>query len=130
MQMTPLSIPVLISLFFFEKVESAGELELDLRSIVEWGDRWYVTFNATKTELLSFNRHRDPLLVPVEMHVIELPEETSFRLLGLTFTPSMDWKPYIYKYIQYIYIYIYYAFLEAIYTVHCQGCLKESGLPL
>ena len=52
MQMTPLSIPVLASLFF-EKVESAGELELDLHSIVEWGDRWLVTFNATKTELLS-----------------------------------------------------------------------------
>ena len=33
---------------FSEKVESAGELELDLRSIVEWGDRWLVTFNATK----------------------------------------------------------------------------------
>ena len=37
MQMTPLSIPVLVSLLF-EKVESAGELELDLRSIVEWDD--------------------------------------------------------------------------------------------
>ena len=24
------------------------------------------------------------------MNVIELPEETGFRLLGLTFTPSMD----------------------------------------
>mgnify|MGYP003323128865 FL=1 len=79
----------------FEKVESAGELELDLCSIVEWGNRWLVTFNATKTKLLSFNRHRDPLLVPVKMSGIELPEETSFRLLGLTFTRSMDWKPYI-----------------------------------
>ena len=38
MQMTPLSILVMISLFF-EKVESTGELELDLCSIVEWGDR-------------------------------------------------------------------------------------------
>ena len=35
MQMTSHSIPVLVSLF--EKVESAGELELDLCSIVEWG---------------------------------------------------------------------------------------------
>ena len=76
-------------------MESAGDLELDLCSIVEWGDRWLVTFDATKTKLLSFNRHRDPLLVPVEMNSIELPGETSFRLLGLTFTPSMDWKPYI-----------------------------------
>ena len=79
----------------FEKVESAGELERDLSDIVEWGNRWLVTFNATKTKLLSFNRHRDPLLVPVKMSSIELHEETSFRLLGLTFTPTMDWKPYI-----------------------------------
>ena len=39
---------------FFEKVESAGELELDMRSIVEWGDRCLVTFNATKTKLIYF----------------------------------------------------------------------------
>ena len=96
MQMTLHSIPVLVNLLgFFEEVESAGELELDLRSIVECGDRWLVTFNATKTKLLSFNRHRDPLLVPVEMNGIKLPEDTSFHLLGLTFTRSMDWKPYI-----------------------------------
>ena len=74
-------------------MESAGELELGLRSIVECGDRWLVTFNATKTKLLSFNRQIDPLLVSVEKNGIKLPEETSFRLLGLNFTRSMDWNP-------------------------------------
>ena len=74
-------------------MESAGEFELDLHSIVKWGDRWPVTFNVTKTKLLSFNHHRNPFLVPVEMNGIELPEETSFRLIGLTFTQPMDWKP-------------------------------------
>ena len=74
----------------FEKVESAAELQDDLRGIVEWGNRWLVSFNATKTKLLSFHRHRDPSLVPVEMNGIALPEKTSFRLLGITFTPSMD----------------------------------------
>ena len=54
-----------------------------------------MTFNATKTKLLSFNRHRDPPLVPVEMNSIELPEEIIFLLLGLTFARCMDWKPYI-----------------------------------
>ena len=44
----------------------------------------------TDTKLLSFNRHRDPLLVRVEMNGIELPEETRFRLLGLAFTRSMN----------------------------------------
>ena len=109
MQITLRSILLLVSLFF-EKVESTDELELGLRSTVEWGDKWLVTFNATKTKLLSFNCHRDnPLLVPVELNGIELPEETNFRVLGLTFT--------IFG-------------LEAIYTVHCQGFFKESGLPL
>ena len=78
----------------FEKVEMAAELEYDLRGIVEWGNRWLVTFNATKTKLLSFNHHRDPSLVPVKMNDIELPKSTSFRLLGWIFTPT-DWKPYL-----------------------------------
>ena len=34
-------------------------------------------------------------LVTVEINGIELPEETSFHLLALTFSRSMDWKPYI-----------------------------------
>ena len=84
----------------FAKVESAGEHELDLCSIVECDDRWLVIFNATKGKLLSFNHHRDPLLVPAEMNGIEL---------GLTFTRSMDWKSY---------------------TVHCQGCFNQSRHPL
>ena len=79
----------------FEKVEMAAELEYDLRSIVEWGNRWLVTFNATKTKLLSFNHHRYPSLIPVKMNGVELPENTSFRLLGLIFTQTMDWKPYL-----------------------------------
>ena len=45
-------------------------------------------------KLLSFYRHRDPLLVHVEENGIELPEETNFPLLALTFTKSMYWKPY------------------------------------
>ena len=53
-----------------------------------------MTFNATKTKLISFNCHRDRLLVPVEMNGIELREETTFRLLTLTFIRSVDWKPY------------------------------------
>ena len=35
----------------------------------------------------------ETLLVPVEMNGIELPEETSFHLLGLTCTRTMNWKP-------------------------------------
>ena len=37
----------------FDKVEMAAELEVDLRTVVEWGDKWLVTFNSSKTKLLS-----------------------------------------------------------------------------
>ena len=37
----------------------AAELEYDFHGIVEWGNRWLVTFNAIKTKLLSFNHHRE-----------------------------------------------------------------------
>ena len=79
----------------FDRLESAAELEFDLRSFVEWGEKWLVPFNASKTKLLSFNRHRDYSTIPVNMNGIELAESASFRLLGLTFTPKLDWKPYI-----------------------------------
>ena len=49
----------------FDKVEMAADLEYDLRSIVEWGKKWQVTFNSTKTKLLSINHFREPFLPPV-----------------------------------------------------------------
>ena len=49
-----------------------SELE-DLRCIAEWGEQWQVSFNATKTKLLSFNRHRESSLIPLNMNDIELP---------------------------------------------------------
>ena len=61
---------------------------------MEKGKIWLVIFTATKMKLYSFNRHRDPLLVPVEMNGIELPEEISFHWLGLTFTLPMDCELY------------------------------------
>ena len=66
----------------FEKVESAGELERDLSDIVEWGNRWLVTFNATKTKLLSFNRHRDPLLVPFGLDLLDRVQKRVVNLVG------------------------------------------------
>ena len=39
----------------FDKVEHAAFLEDDLRTVVEWGNDWLVTFNADKTKLLSIN---------------------------------------------------------------------------
>ena len=79
----------------FDKVELAADLESDLRAVVEWGDKWLVTFNCTKTKLLSINRYHDPFLPSVNMSGEELPENELIRLLGLYFTNTLDWTPYI-----------------------------------
>ena len=61
----------------------AADLEYDLRSVVEWGKKWQVTFNSTKTKLLSINHFRELFLSPVSMDRSNLPESNSFRFLGM-----------------------------------------------
>ena len=68
----------------FDKVGMAAELGVDLHTVVEWGDKWLVTFNASKTKLLSMNRFKDPFLPSIVMNGAQLPENMHFRLLGLT----------------------------------------------
>ena len=75
--------------------EMAETLEDDLQSVVEWGQKWMVTFNAAKTKLVSFNNYKKPSLPPIAMAKNTLPESTSFKLLGLTFTGNMNWNRYI-----------------------------------
>ena len=83
----------------FDKVEMAAELEVDLRTVVEWGDKWLVTFNSSKTKLLSINRFKpDPFISAFRYHQMngaELPENSHFRLLGLTFSNDFSWNNYI-----------------------------------
>ena len=38
----------------------ATDLSSDLENIQNWGKEWLVTFNASKTKLLSFHHHRKP----------------------------------------------------------------------
>ena len=75
--------------------ETAETLEDDLKSVVEWGQKWMVTFNAAKTKRVSFNNYKNPSLPPIAMAKNTLPESTSFKLLGLTFKWNMNWNRYI-----------------------------------
>ena len=73
------------------KVEMAADLEDDLRTVVEWGKKWLVSFNASKAKLLSINRFRTPFLPSMLMNDSELTESTQIQLLGLTFTNNFSW---------------------------------------
>ena len=79
----------------WQQLELASELECDLRDTVDWGRRWLVDFNAIKTQLVSFDRSKNTGAIDVKMDGSVLEEETSFKILGLTFSSKLDWGPYI-----------------------------------
>ena len=54
----------------FEKVSE--NISNNLSSIVNWGKRWLVTFNATKTNSVIFHHHRQRQFVPFPRTVSSL----------------------------------------------------------
>ena len=66
----------------FSQVEMAGEIELDLKSFVEWDKKWMVTFNSTKTKLLSVNHAKNPFLPSISMNGTDLEESDRFVFLA------------------------------------------------
>ena len=73
----------------------ASELESDLRDTVIWGRKWLVDFNSGKTQLVSFDQSKNAGATDVKMDGSVLEEETSFKMLGLTFSSKLDWGSYI-----------------------------------
>ena len=42
----------------YNDINLASDLYSDLKEVVKWGKTWLVTFNSSKTKLLSFHHHR------------------------------------------------------------------------
>ena len=62
---------------------------------MEWGRKWLVDFNAGKTQLVSFNQSNNTAAIDVKMDESLLEEKSSFKMLGLTFSSTLDWGSYI-----------------------------------
>ena len=78
----------------FERLCMSGDLEGDLRDVVDWGKRWLVSFNAKKTQLISFDNSNSDHL-DIKMGASLLDEKSSFKMLGLSFTSKLEWGSYI-----------------------------------
>ena len=70
----------------WKQLEMSSDLESDLRDTVEWGNRWLVSFNAGKTQLVSFDWSANSGVIDIKMDKAVLEEKSSFCLLGLSFT--------------------------------------------
>ena len=79
----------------WQQLKLASELESDLRETVDWGRKWLVDFNVGKTQLVSFDRSNKTAAIDVKMNGSVLEENSSYKILGLTFSSKLDWGSYI-----------------------------------
>ena len=54
-----------------------------------------MNFNAGKTQLVLFDRSNNTSSIDVKMDGSVLEENSSFKMLGLTFSSKLDWGSYI-----------------------------------
>ena len=63
----------------------ASDLEYDLRDTVDWGRKWFVDFNAGKTQLVSFDQSKNIGAIDMKMDESVLEKNSSFKMLGWLF---------------------------------------------
>ena len=79
----------------WQQLELAPELESYLPDTVDWGRKWLVDFCAGKTQQVSIDWSNNSGAINVKMDGSVLEENSSFKMLGLTFSFKLDWGSYI-----------------------------------
>ena len=77
------------------QLELASELESDLQDTVDWGRKWFVDFNAGKTQLVLFDWSKKTGAIDVKMDGSVLEVKSSFKMLWLISSSKLDWGSYI-----------------------------------
>ena len=62
---------------------------------MDWGKKWFVDFDAGKTQLVLFDCSNNSGSIDVKMDGSVLKEKSSFGMLELTFSSKLDWGSYI-----------------------------------
>ena len=79
----------------WQQLESASELEPDLKDTLDWSKKWLVDFTAGKTQLIFFDWSNNTGAMDVKMNGSVLEEKLYFKILGLSFSTKFDWGSYI-----------------------------------
>ena len=62
---------------------------------MDWDKKWFVDFNAEKTQLVSFHWSNNHGSIDLKMDGFVLEEKSSFKIQRLTFSSKLDWGSYI-----------------------------------
>ena len=68
-----------------QQLELASELESHLPDTADWGRKWFVDFNAGRTQLVSFDRFSNNSGIDVKMDRSVLEKNSSFKMLDFLF---------------------------------------------
>ena len=74
----------------WQQLELVSELESDIRDTVDWVRKWLVDFNAGKAQQVSFDQSNNTGAIDVKIDGSVHEENTSFKMLGLTFSSKLD----------------------------------------
>ena len=61
---------------------------------MDGGRKWLIDFNARKTQLVSYYRSKNTGIIDVKMDGCVLEQNSSFKILGLTFSSKLNWGSY------------------------------------
>ena len=57
---------------------------------MDWDRKWFVDFKSRKTQLVLFDQPNNTGSTDLKMDESFLEEKSSFKMLGLTFSPKLD----------------------------------------
>ncbi|XP_047491583.1 uncharacterized protein LOC125040863 [Penaeus chinensis] len=76
--------------------EAKNKLELGLKQIIEWANKWELTINLTKSKLMCFTKNRIREIPMIQIDNKALNFTTNHTILGLEFdAPKLTWKKHM-----------------------------------
>ena len=79
-----------------DPISSAARINQDLATLHNWATQWLVTFNASKTVIMTFTLKRKKLVYPAQyLNSLILTEVNSHTHLGLHLLSDLSWSNHI-----------------------------------
>jgi hypothetical protein len=77
---------------------AAHNLNCDLQTLLKWSEKWFMSFNPTKTVSMQiYTKSKQNYTYPLIFNGVQIEEVDSHTHLGLTLSKNMSWKQHIKK---------------------------------
>ena len=82
----------------YRKIRSEADsvaLQEDLDRLQEWEQKWMMSFNPSKCEVIHITRKRNPIHTTYKVHNTTLQSVKSGKFLGVNISHNLSWKTHI-----------------------------------